>query len=76
MLRKLIIGLASAAALTASVVTPAMADIPYCMRYPNPDNCPYGGSPQYGGAGGTPQAAHVFHGKYYQRHHEPTAQKA
>jgi hypothetical protein len=71
MLRKLIIGLASAAALTATVVTPALADIPYCMKYPNPNTCPYGGSPN-----ASKNQGHLFHGRYYQRHHEPTVQKA
>jgi hypothetical protein len=46
MLRKLILGLASAAVLTMTALTPVLADIPTCMKFPNPDTCPYGGSPK------------------------------
>jgi hypothetical protein len=46
MLKKLILGLASAAVLTMTALTPALADIPTCMKFPNPDTCPYGGSPK------------------------------
>jgi hypothetical protein len=41
MLKKLIIGLASAAAVTAYALTPALADVLYCMDHPNPETCPY-----------------------------------
>jgi hypothetical protein len=41
MFRKLIIGLASAAAVTAYALTPALADVTYCMDHPNTEKCPY-----------------------------------
>ncbi len=45
MLRKLFIGLASAAALTGVAVTPGLAMIPQCMETPDADTCPYAGAP-------------------------------
>jgi hypothetical protein len=41
MVRKLIIGLASAAAVTTYALTPALADVTYCMDRPNAETCPY-----------------------------------
>jgi hypothetical protein len=41
MVRKLIIGLASAAAVTAYALTPALADVTYCMDHPSAEKCPY-----------------------------------
>jgi hypothetical protein len=41
MFRKLIIGLASAAAVTSYALTPALADVTYCMDHPNTEKCPY-----------------------------------
>lgn len=76
MLRKLIIGFASAAAVTASALTPALADVNYCMNEPNADTCPYGA----GAVDESPQnlnkQAHLFHGRYYQRHHESAARNS
>jgi hypothetical protein len=66
MLRKLIIGLFSAATLTASALTPALADVNYCMDHPNAETCPYGA----GAVDESPQQlnsqAHLFHGRYSQ----------
>jgi hypothetical protein len=39
MLRNLILGLAAADSLTAAAPTPALADISYCMKHPNPNTC-------------------------------------
>jgi len=79
MLRKLIIGLASAAALTATALTPALADVNYCMDHPNANTCPYGA----GYVDGSPQAmnhankhARLFHERYYKRHQEPMTQRS
>jgi len=73
MFRKLTIGLVSAAALTASALTPALADVNYCMDHPNATKCPYGA----GAVDESPQnlnhQAHLFHGRYnYQRQYEHT----
>jgi hypothetical protein len=73
MLKKLIIGLASAGALTAAALTPAFADVNYCMDHPNANTCPYGA----GAVDESPQSlshqAHLFHGRYnYQRQYEQT----
>jgi hypothetical protein len=79
MLRKLMIGLASAAALSAYTLTPTLADVNYCMDHPNAETCPYGS----GAVDESPQQmknmktqAHLFHGRYTQGRHEAAAQKA
>jgi len=79
MLRKLIIGLASAGALTAIAIPPALADVNYCMDHPNAETCPYGA----GYVDVSPPAmsnvnkhAHLFHGRYDQRHQEPLARRS
>jgi len=76
MLRQLIIGLASAAALTVTALTPALADVNYCMDHPNPNTCPYGA----GAVDESPQnlnsEAHLLNGQYhYQHNYERTPQK-
>jgi hypothetical protein len=45
MLRKTAIGLATPAALTLAVLTPAFAAAPQCMEQPNTDSCPTFGLP-------------------------------
>ena len=45
MLRKTAIGLATTAALTLAVLTPAFADMPQCMKQPSADSCPTFGLP-------------------------------
>jgi hypothetical protein len=72
MLKKMLIGAAAAASLTAAALTPAMATIPQCMQTPNPDTCPYGGAP-------TPKAtsAHTQKSAMHSRYRrEPMAQRS
>jgi len=70
MVRKLIIGLASAAVVTAYALTPALADVTYCMDHPSAEKCPYA-------AGAVDESlqhmkrmdnmnkqAHLLHGRY------------
>ncbi|MEG6507450.1 hypothetical protein V6C03_00520 [Methyloligella sp. 2.7D] len=70
MLKKLMIGLASAAVLTGAAATPALAVIPHCMEAPNPDTCPYGGAPTV-----TQKQTHLFD-RFYQRHHQAPAEQS
>ena len=74
MIRTLIIGLASVAALTATALTPALADVNYCMDHPNPNTCPYGA----GAVDESPlqlnNQGHLFHNRYLQRNHKPAIQ--
>ncbi len=71
MLKKLMIGLAAAAALTGAAAAPAFAYIPVCMEAPNPDTCPYGGSPKVTNQ----QHHHLFFGRFDRRHHEMPIKK-
>lgn len=65
MLRTTALGLAAAASLSLAALTPALADVPTCVKQPNADTCPTFGSP-------TPSAAatyeaphrHMRHGHY------------
>jgi len=77
MLKKLIIGLTSAAALTLAALTPALADVNYCMDHPNANKCPYGA----GAVDESPQSlnnqAHLFHERHQlQGNYERAPQKA
>ena len=45
MLRNIAIGLATVASLTLAALTPALADVPNCMKQPNADTCPTMGAP-------------------------------
>jgi hypothetical protein len=45
MLRNTAIGLAVTASLSLAALTPALADVPNCMKQPNADTCPTMGTP-------------------------------
>jgi hypothetical protein len=45
MLRTIAIGVAATAALSLAALTPALADVPTCMKQPNADTCPTMGAP-------------------------------
>lgn len=45
MLRNTAIGLAVTASLSLAALTPALADVPNCMKQPNADTCPTMGAP-------------------------------
>jgi hypothetical protein len=69
MFRKLIIVLASAAAVTAYALTPALADVTYCMDHPNTEKCPYAAgavdeSLQHMKKMDMNKQAHLSHGRY------------
>ena len=64
MLRTTAIGLAAAASLTLAALTPALADVPQCMKQPNADTCPTMGAPSKAAARAAPN--HVRLTRYHQ----------
>ena len=64
MLRTTAIGLAAAASLTLAALTPALADVPQCMKQPNADTCPTMGAPSKAAAQAAPN--NVRHTRYHQ----------
>jgi hypothetical protein len=65
MLRTTAIGLAAAASLTLAALTPALADIPSCMKQPNADTCPTMGAPTPAKAAAQTAPSHVRHTRYH-----------
>lgn len=62
MLRPTAIGLA-ALSLTLATLTPALADVPQCMKQPNADTCPTMGAPAKTPAQATPNR--IRHTRYH-----------
>ena len=63
MLKTTAIGLAAAASLTLAALTPALADVPQCMKQPNADTCPTMGAPSKAAAQAAP--SHIRHTRYH-----------
>jgi hypothetical protein len=72
MLRTTAIGLAAAASLTLAALTPALAEIPSCMKQPNADTCPTMGAPTPAKAAAQTAPKSVKHVHY---RHAPAPQK-
>jgi hypothetical protein len=68
MTRTTIIGLA-AVSLTLAALTPALADVPNCMKQPNADTCPTMGSPTpLKASESTAHKSSIKHARYHSSH--------
>jgi hypothetical protein len=71
MLRSAAIGFAAAGMLIFGALTPALADVPNCMKYPNAETCPTMGQPTATKVGqGTPRYLRHSHYRSPQAPHK------